>query len=137
MDNSSGIRSSMTSHELPREVAYVPEGFRLLVREQMKRLDLSFRTVAAQADISPAYLSRLLSGERGLPPTDDLILKLATVLQIDPPELLLVEAKRVPDALLPALLSAHHAVSKAEIQHAMKKLQALILAQRRKKGPKS
>ena len=49
------------------------------------------------------------------------------------PELLLVEAKRVPDALLPALLSAHQATSKDQIEQAMKRLQAVILAQRRKK----
>lgn len=126
----------MTDHEAHREAAHVPDGFRSLVREQMDKTGLSLRTVAAEAGMSPAYLSRLLSRERGLPPDDELILNLAKVLQIDPPELLLVEAKRVPDALLPALLSAHQATSKAQIEHAMKKLQAVILAQRRKKPRK-
>lgn len=125
----------MTDHKAHREVAHVPEGFCSLVWEQMDKTGLSLRTVAAEAGISPAYLSRLLSRERGLPPDDEMILRLANVLRIDPPELLLVEAKRVPDALLPALLSAHHATSKAQIEQAMKKLQALILAQR-KKTPK-
>ncbi|HNP81548.1 MAG TPA: helix-turn-helix transcriptional regulator [Nitrospira sp.] len=100
----------------------------------METVNLSLRTVASEAGISPAYLSRLLSGERGLPPDDTLILKLAEVLRVDPPERLLVEAKRVPDLLLPALLSAHEAVSRADLKEAMKQLQAVILNQRKKRG---
>lgn len=126
----------MSDPRMHREAPYLPEGFCDLVRQQMEKTGLSLRAVAGEVGISPAYLSRLLSRERGLPPDDDMILKLATVLQIDPPELLLVEAKRVPEALLPALLSAHHATSKAEIEQAMKRLQAVIIAQRRKKGRK-
>jgi hypothetical protein len=61
-----------------------------------------------------------------------LILRLAEVLRIDPPERLLVEAKRVPDLLLPALLSAHQAVSTAELKEAMKQLKAVILQQRKR-----
>ena len=100
----------------------------------METVNLSLRTVASEAGISPAYLSRLLSGERGLPPDDTLILKLAEVLRVDPPERLLVEAKRVPDLLLPALLSAHEAVSRADLKEAMKQLQTVILNQRKKRG---
>ncbi|MCS6327630.1 MAG: helix-turn-helix transcriptional regulator [Nitrospira sp.] len=100
----------------------------------METVNLSLRTVASEAGISPAYLSRLLSGARGLPPDDTLILKLAEVLRVDPPERLLVEAKRVPDLLLPALLSAHEAVSRADLKEAMKQLQAVILNQRKKRG---
>lgn len=124
----------MNAPEINRETPQAPHGFRALVKRQMETVNLSLRTVASEAGISPAYLSRLLSGERGLPPDDTLILKLAEVLRIDPPERLLVEAKRVPDMLLPALLSAHQAVSKAELKEAMKQLQAVILNQRKKRG---
>ena len=124
----------MNNPELNRDTPQVPHGFRALVKRQMETVNLSLRTVASEAGISPAYLSRLLSGERGLPPDDTLILKLAEVLHVDPPERLLVEAKRVPDLLLPALLSAHKAVSKADLKEAMKQLQAVILNQRKKRG---
>ena len=124
----------MTNSEMNRETPHVPHGFRALVKRQMETENLSLRTVASEAGISPAYLSRLLAGERGLPPDDTLILKLAEVLCVDPPERLLVEAKRVPDLLLPALLSAHKAVSKADLKEAMKQLQAVILNQRKKRG---
>ncbi len=124
----------MNTPEMNRETPQAPHGFRALVKRQMETVNLSLRTVASEAGISPAYLSRLLSGERGLPPDDTLILKLAEVLRIDPPERLLVEAKRVPDMLLPALLSAHEAVSRADLKEAMKQLQAVILNQRKKRG---
>ena len=126
--------ATMNSPEMNRETSPAPHGFRALVKKQMETVNLSLRTVASEAGISPAYLSRLLSGERGLPPDDTLILKLAEVLRVDPPERLLVEAKRVPDVLLPALLSAHKAVSKADLKEAMKQLQAVILNQRKKRG---
>jgi len=124
----------MNNPEMKRDTPQVPHGFRTLVKRQMETVNLSLRTVASEAGISPAYLSRLLSGERGLPPDDTLILKLAEVLRVDPPERLLVEAKRVPDLLLPALLSAHEAVSRADLKEAMKQLQAVILNQRKKRG---
>jgi transcriptional regulator with XRE-family HTH domain len=124
----------MTTKHVSREPARAPDGFRALVKTQMEQQGVSLRHVAAQAELSPAYLSRLLSGERGLPPDDDLILRLARVLAIDPPELLLVEAERIPDDLMetvPVLLSAHRATSPAELKQVMKKLQALLLARRR------
>ena len=124
----------MTTKHVPREPARAPDGFRALVKLQMEQQGVSLRQVATQAELSPAYLSRLLSGERGLPPDDDLILRLARVLAIDPPELLLVEAERIPDDLretVPVLLSAHRATSPAELKQVMKKLQALLLARRR------
>lgn len=124
----------MNNPELNRETPQVPQGFRDLVKKHMEKVDLSLRAVASEVGVSPAYLSRLLSGERGLPPDDTLILKLAEVLRIDPPERLLVEAKRVPDLLLPALLSAHEAASKEDLDDAMKQLKAVIHKLRRKRG---
>ncbi len=47
---------------------------------------LSLREVARRADISPAYLSRLLSGERGVP-SNDAIAQLEGVLDIPKGEL--------------------------------------------------
>ncbi|MDR4475541.1 MAG: helix-turn-helix transcriptional regulator [Nitrospira sp.] len=123
----------MNTPELNRETPQAPQGFRALVKKRMEEVNLSLRTVAAETGISPAYLSRLLSGERGLPPDDEMILRLAEVLRIDPPERLLVEAKRVPDLLLPALLSAHQAVSSTELKEAMKQLKAVILQQRKRR----
>ena len=79
-----------------RDMPHVPDSFRACIKEHMDLLDISLRQVAAQTGISPAYLCRLLAGERGLPPDDAMILKLAEVLGIDPPEALLVEADRVP-----------------------------------------
>lgn len=55
---------------------------------------LSLREVARQADISPAYLSRLLSGERGVP-SNDAIAQLERVLHI--PEGELFKAAERPD----------------------------------------
>ncbi len=124
----------MSNQELNRETPQVPQGFRDLVKKHMEKVNLSLRTVASAVGVSPAYLSRLLSGERGLPPDDTLILKLAEVLGIEPPERLLVEAKRVPNLLLPALLSAHQAASKEDLEDAMKQLKAVILSQRKKRG---
>jgi transcriptional regulator with XRE-family HTH domain len=113
----------------------VPKGFRVLVKERMKQQGVSLRQVAAQADMSPAYLCRLLLGERGLPPDDAPILKLAEALGIEPPELLLIKANRVPKGLeggVPLLLSAYEAPNRAEFYQAMKQLQAFILSQKQK-----
>lgn len=124
----------MNNPELNRETPQVPQGFRDLIKRQMEKVNLSLRTVASEVGVSPAYLSRLLSGERGLPPDDTLILKLAEVLQIVPPDRLLVEAKRVPDTLLPALLSAQEAVTTEDINAAMRELKAVLFNRKRRRG---
>jgi transcriptional regulator with XRE-family HTH domain len=126
----------MSNQELNRETPQVPQGFRDLVKKQMEKVNLSLRTVASEVGVSPAYLSRLLSGERGLPPDDAMILNLAKVLHIEPQERLLVEARRVPEPLLRAFLSAHEAVSEKDLNDAMKQLQAAILNQRNKRKRK-
>lgn len=59
--------------------------------EGMERSGLSLRQTAARIDVSPGYLSRVLNQKRELP-SDEVILELAEVLGIDPPELLLIEA---------------------------------------------
>jgi transcriptional regulator with XRE-family HTH domain len=60
-----------------------PKAFLHLLRRAVHGSGLSLRQVAKQADISPAYLSRLMAGERGLP-EDGTITKLEQVLDIQP-----------------------------------------------------
>jgi len=60
-----------------------PEPFIRLLKKAMQEHpeSLSLREVARRADLSPAYLSYLLSGDRGVPSTDS-ISQLETVLHI-------------------------------------------------------
>jgi len=67
-----------------QEPTSAPEPFIRQLRRALARSGLSLRQAAAQADISPAYLSRLLKGERGLP-APETISNLEKVLNIDPP----------------------------------------------------
>ena len=75
---------------------HAPERFLRLLDQAMKEHPdrLSLREVARRADISPAYLSRLLSGERGVP-SNDAIAQLERVLVI--PEGDLFKAAARPD----------------------------------------
>ncbi len=59
----------------------------------MARAGISLREVARQVGVSPAYLSRLLNEERGLP-ADETISKLEQVLKVDPPGALFDAAGR-------------------------------------------
>jgi transcriptional regulator with XRE-family HTH domain len=59
---------------------------------------LSLREVARRADISPAYLSRLISGERGVP-SNDAIAQLEQVLKIPDRELFRAAARPDNQAL--------------------------------------
>lgn len=72
----------------------VSKEFRSIVRTSLKKQGLSVRRAALQAELSPSYLSRILRGERDFPSTDA-ILRLARVLGIHPPDLLLAHAGRV------------------------------------------
>jgi transcriptional regulator with XRE-family HTH domain len=75
-----------------------PEPFLKALNKAMKDSRLSLREVARRAAISPAFLSRLRNGERGLP-ADDLIAQLETALDIRPRGTLLYEAGRGDDAV--------------------------------------
>jgi len=68
--------------------AKAPERFIRLLRKAMdgNKDELSLRQVARNADISPAYLSLLLKGERGVP-SNDAIVQLERVLNIPDGEL--------------------------------------------------
>ena len=77
-----------------------PDRFlRLLEKAMQEHPDkLSLREVARRADLSPAYLSRLLSGERGVP-SNDAIAQLERVLDI-PDRQLFAAAARPDDQAL-------------------------------------
>ena len=102
----------------------VPEGFRRLVEERMREEGLSLRAVAERAGLSPSFLSRILSGERGLPP-NEILLDLARALGVDPPALLLVQAERIPTRSLGEL-------SDKDMQQVLKSIQSLISTHRRR-----
>ena len=77
-----------------------PEKFlRLLDKAMQEHPDApSLREVARRADLSPAYLSRLLSGERGVP-SNDAIAQLERVLGIPNGELFKAAARPDDQAL--------------------------------------
>ena len=118
-----------------------PAGFIKMLREGMERRKISLNQLAEKAGVSPAYLSRILNKERGLP-SDKAILRLAEVLDLQPPERLLIEAGRVPADLkpflsqprVPALLRAVGKLSETEQEEVLKRVQALALKQHRRQG---
>jgi transcriptional regulator with XRE-family HTH domain len=101
----------------------VPEGFRNLVNARMRDEGLSLREVAQKAGLSPSFLSRVMSGERGLPPNEDL-LRLARALGVRPPVLLLVQAERIPTRSLGD-------VTDAEMEQLLQAIQQLVTSHRR------
>jgi transcriptional regulator with XRE-family HTH domain len=119
-----------------------PEGFLRLLEESMAKRKLSLNEVARRASLSPAFLSRILNKERGLP-SDKAILRLARVLDLEPPERLLLEAGRIPEELRPAmrqpqmpnLLRATGELSEEDFQDVIRAVQAVILKLHRKKEP--
>jgi transcriptional regulator with XRE-family HTH domain len=119
----------------------VPEGFIRLLREGMEKREISLNQLAERAGMSPAFLSRIMNKQRGLP-SDGAILRLAQALDLEPSERLLIEAGRVPDGLMsalsqprvPELLRAAGKLSETEQQELLKMAKALTL--RRGRGGK-
>jgi len=74
----------VTSQQQPTPA---PDRFLRLLKLALAGRTLSLRKVAEKAGISPAYLSRLVNGERGLPTDDTIIAKLEQVLDIPPGKL--------------------------------------------------
>jgi transcriptional regulator with XRE-family HTH domain len=105
----------------------------------MHRQKISLNQLAHKAGVSPAFLSRILNRERGLP-SDKAISRLAQVLDLEPPERLLIEAGRIPEELKPALsqpripelLRAVGKLSETDQQSLLKTVQALVLKQHRR-----
>ena len=118
-----------------------PAGFIKVLREGMNRRKISLNQLAEKAGLSPAFLSRILNKERGLP-SDKAILRLAEVLDLQPPERLLIEAGRIPEEMKPALsqpripelLRAVGKLSETEQQELLKMAEALAVKQHRRRG---
>jgi transcriptional regulator with XRE-family HTH domain len=117
-----------------------PEGFVTLLREGMEKRKISLNQLAERANISPAYLSRILNRERGMP-SDKTILRFARVLDLEPAERLLIEAGRIPDEFkpmlsrpqIPELLRATGKLSETDIQELVRTAEAIALKQHRKR----
>jgi transcriptional regulator with XRE-family HTH domain len=122
----------------PKNVA--PEGFIGLLRTEMEKRRISLNHLADRAGVSPAFLSRILNRQRGLP-SDKTIWRLAQVLDLEPPERLLIEAGRIPEELKPALsqpqipelLLAAGELSETDLQEVLSTVKALALKQYRRK----
>jgi len=129
-------RLSRMRRRSPKQPA--PEGFLRLLRRGMEKRGKSLNQVAEEAGISPAFLSRILNQQRGLP-SNKVIVRLAQVLDLQPRERLLIEAGRVPEDLkptllrvkVPDLLRALGKLSDSEQQELLRTVQGLILKQRR------
>jgi transcriptional regulator with XRE-family HTH domain len=100
----------------------------------MKTRKISLNQLAERAGFSPAFLSRILNKQRGLP-SDRTILRLALELDLQPPERLLIEAGRIPEELkgllnrpqIPALLRVTGNLSETDLQNVIKTVEALAL----------
>lgn len=111
-----------------------PEGFINLLRESMKTRKVSLNQLAERAGFSPAFLSRILNKQRGLP-SDRTILRLAQELDLQPPERLLIEAGRIPEELkgllnrpqIPALLRVTGNLSETDLENVIKTVEAQVL----------
>ena len=122
----------------PRRVA--PDDFISLLWERMKSRGISLNQLAYRAKVSPAFLSRILNRERGLP-SDETILRIARELDLQPAERLLIAAGRIPEELkptlsrpqMPELLRATGSLSETDLQQVLKTVQALALKQHRNK----
>jgi transcriptional regulator with XRE-family HTH domain len=107
----------------------------------MERRKISLNQLAEKTGISPAFLSRILNKKRGLP-SDKTILRFAEVLDLQPPERLLIEAGRIPAELKPALsqpripelLRAVGKLSETEQAEVLKTAEALALRQHRRRS---
>jgi transcriptional regulator with XRE-family HTH domain len=68
------------------------------VRKAREQEAIGLRTMAKLLDVSPTYLSKVERGKEP-PPREDRIQKISEILNLDA-DLLLAEARRVPDELL-------------------------------------
>ena len=106
----------------------------------MESRKISLNQLAERANLSPAFLSRILNRQRGLP-SDKAILRLAQVLELAPPESALIAAGRIPEELkrtlsnpqIPVLLRAAGKLSETDLQNVLRTVQALALKQHRQR----
>jgi transcriptional regulator with XRE-family HTH domain len=132
-------QSARTLRSVRRPSKHVaPEGFIRLLRQGMDKQKISLNQAAERAGLSPAFLSRIMNKQRGLP-SDKLILRLAQVLDLQPNERLLIEAGRIPEDLrsplsqprIPELLRAAGKLSDTEQQEILQTVRSLALKHRR------
>ncbi|HKS80572.1 MAG TPA: helix-turn-helix transcriptional regulator [Candidatus Acidoferrales bacterium] len=117
------------------------DGFIRLVREGMERRGVSLNELARLAKISPASLSRILNRERGLP-SDRVIQRLSELLDLKPRDVLLVEARRIPEDLqlvlnntqVRVLLRASGKLNEIEMQRVIQVAQDLVRRNQRKRN---
>lgn len=104
----------------------VPIEFKKLILRHQEKRGISLRTLAAEAGISVSYLSRILSGERGLP-RDEEIINLAKAIDIKP-DLLLIAAGRVPKRKpqLKVLFRKASELTPSEMKEVREKIEELI-----------
>jgi HTH-type transcriptional regulator, competence development regulator len=115
-----------------------PEGFIRLLRQGLEKQKISLNQAAERAGLSPAFLSRIMNKQRGLP-SDKVILRLAQVLDLQPNERLLIEAGRIPEDLrspltqpkVPELLRAVGKLSETDQQEILQTVRSLALKHRR------
>jgi transcriptional regulator with XRE-family HTH domain len=121
-----------------RTIHKAPQGFVDLLQQMMEKRGISLNQLAERAGMSPAFLSRILNRQRGLP-SDKAILRLAEALDLKPAERLLIEAGRIPEGLrsalsipqIPALLRATERLSEADLQQVLKTVQGLAVKRQR------
>jgi len=112
----------------------VPESFVAAIRKRRAEVGIALRQLAFRADMDPATLSRILSKRQNLP-SNEAILRLAGVLEIQPPELLLVEAGRIPEnkRQLAPLLRVASELTETELKEVLRVARDLAIKRGKKK----
>jgi ribosome-binding protein aMBF1 (putative translation factor) len=97
-----------------------PKGFRDLIKSAMEKEGLNITELAQRANLSQAFISRILNGERGAP-TDQIILKLEKILRLKTKQLL-YEAGRLglEKEGLPLLMRTLGPLSPEDVQKVQK-----------------
>ena len=106
-----------------------PADFLRFIENQMESEGISLREAARRAGISAGHLSRILSGERGLPP-DEIILNLAKALNMERPFELLLRAGRLP-------MRSMGELSETDTQQLLDVIEAVVQGHRRKRKRKA
>ncbi|MFZ4695942.1 MAG: hypothetical protein ACOYMV_12525 [Verrucomicrobiia bacterium] len=121
----------------------VPDDFIKLLQQGMREQGLSLLQLATRAKVSHSYLWRLFNKQRGLP-ADEIIMELATILEIYPREKLLYAAGRSPESIkeelkreqVPQLLRITAELNTEDLQHVMKVARKLAERHQKRKAGK-
>lgn len=120
----------------PRPKEESPSGFIKRIKKEMRGKGISLRTLAAEAGMDPATLSRILSGKQGIP-TDEAIIELAKALELDQSELL-SEAGRISQDRhdMKLLLRTSSKLTPDEVKKVLKLAKQLAQQRSSRKGKK-